>query len=162
MGLIKKTSKLIGIVLASAGTVGTIAFGALLGVGANYTYEMPMGSSGGGAPSSRAGGAPEIPPGAKVEMGIGSLNYGDMYINGKRYPAPADAKKQSYNDLVKTARETLANPPEGAPASSLDLPKAVIKAYDMMVSGAVLTSFSLAAIITSIPFIILGKKKKEN
>ncbi len=47
MGLIKKTCNLIGIITATVGTVGTIAFGALLGVGANYTISATMPTAGG-------------------------------------------------------------------------------------------------------------------
>ncbi len=201
MGLVKKTCKLIAVITVSAGTVGTIAFGTLLGLGANAKYEMNMKSMmpniphgpaipglgkaapfipgagvtppsisgipsipGGVTPPSISGipsipGIPNITPNSTIEMGIGSLNYGNMYVDGQKMSIPGD--KGSYADAVKAAREYVNNPIPGSPAWILDMNKATVKAYDMMVSGAVLTSFSAAAIITSIPFFLLAKKKQD-
>ena len=65
MGLMKFLGKTTSIVLMGVGLAGTAGFGALLGVGANATYEMTM-------PSGPVPGAQQ-----KVEMGIGSINYGE-------------------------------------------------------------------------------------
>ncbi len=167
MKLVKKTSKLIGIILISAGTVGNIGFGTLLGVGINYTCE-------GLNYSSSSDGEEKY---IKTINGVGALNYDKQWVDGKLQEPPPGFVMPPYIDIVNDAKHWLNNWSEFNPFFPPDLKpdvintmknsikktlEATVKAYDMMVSGAVLTSFSLAAIITSIPFIVLGKKKKEN
>ncbi len=104
-----KNWKLIGAITAGVGLTGTIAFGVLLGVGANATYQMDG-----------------------KEVGIGSLSWDNA---------------KSYNEIVKEARK-----PEN---ESDNFYKAIRKANDEMISGAVLTTiFSISAIFGAVVFVM--------
>ncbi len=63
-----KLNKMIGYISLSIGLVGTTGFGAMLGIGANYTVTKV----------SEADGMKET-----KEVGVGSMNYTKSWINGK-------------------------------------------------------------------------------
>ncbi len=186
MGFWGKAGKITGFVMLGTGIAGTAGFGALLGVGANAKYDLtkilgippggiPPGGIPPGMPSSSRAGVPT--PGYPImnintfEVGIGSLNYCEMYINGSKFdintlpPAmqevikPELENKGSYSDFVKNARNEKNDPANKNNPLIQSMADEVIKAHDEMVSGAVLvTIFSLVTII-SIPLLILNKKK---
>lgn len=190
MGFWGKVSKITGFSMLGVGLAGTAGFGALLGVGANAKYDMnkilEINISGG------------IPPGfPKMEAGIGSLNYGEYYIDGQYWETYIDSlmipqatkdelKKQikaalslslqgSYSESVTNARkakkdleEEIKLLPSGDPNTEqtikeynliIDLYGSIISAYDEMVAGAVLLTIFMLVAITSVPLLIIGKKK---
>lgn len=140
-------NKKIGLILGGVGLAITATGAGLLGAGTNATYSQEI-------------------PGSKVTMkvGIGSLNYGKAWVNGEEQKFD-NQKKQSYSDAIKDIRKNyddvkkMANTGNESSKSTLKMFDEVLKANDMMISGAVLTSiFSVVLIVGTVMF-FLNKKK---
>lgn len=117
-----KGCKIAGYTMLGIGLAGTVGFGALLGVGANATYRM------GDASTTRTiiekVSSPAYPATPTIEAGIGSMNYGEFYVNGRmvdkeatinNLPISPDLKamliasmnnKESYKEFVNEAKKS--------------------------------------------------------
>ncbi len=109
MGFWGKLGKIVSITMISVGAVGTAGFGALCGIGANYTVVQTQTSG----PEGQT---------VKMEMGVGSLNYGMMWENGVLapkvngiYPGRIDettGKEMTYDQFVSRTEDMLNNKQE--------------------------------------------------
>ncbi len=168
MGFWGKASKITGFTMLGVGLAGTAGFGALLGVGANAKYDMSpiLEAEMGGGGSTPPGGmypitySPAVSPlmaFPKMEAGIGSLNYGEFYINGQQWekwvdsqPIPSEMKdqfKNSIRDALKlSSKETYSEAVSSAKSQKSLLERArdaidpsdpnrdkVIKTYDVLI-----------------------------
>ncbi len=171
MGLVRKIGKILGITLMAAGTLGTAAFGSLLGVGTNYTISNTQPAEG-------------DQPAVTMKLGVGSLNYGKVWFNGEEAPVPPIVKQQSYQEFVNSAKNNIAitnteiaslkqqleqttdentkqNLQESINAhyESKKTDETIIKANKMMISGAVMSSIMILLFLTGIVLLIVALRK---
>ncbi len=145
-----KTAKIASIVMMATGGALTVASAAMLGVGTNYTYTMTT-------------------EGVKLTYGVGSMNYGKAWTDGKRDPSQ-DGDYTSYQDFVGKARTSykeLKNQydmlPEGDDKNQLkemlNFFESIFLANDLMIAGAVLLPIFTIVLAAGIALIIINKKK---
>ena len=145
-----KTAKIASIAMMATGGALTVASAAMLGVGTNYTYTMTT-------------------EGVKLTYGVGSMNYGKAWTDGKRDPSQ-DGNYTSYKDFINKAKSSykeLKNQydtlPEGEDKNqlkkALDLYKSIFTGYDLMMAGAILLPIFTIVLAAGIALIIIYKKK---
>ncbi len=178
-----KISRKIGLITMGVSLAGVAGFGAMLGIGANYTVKLE---------TSEPGKAKEV-----IEVGVGSLNYTKMWENGvmewrgpeevptknNQPPSNPNAKPDyvSYRDYIKflsndpkiktqrdevkknldTIKNSGANQTEIDEAQfEYDLLEKPFLADNLMIAGAVLTTLFSAVALASIILVIFKTIKK--
>ncbi len=170
MSVFKKIGKALGITCIVAGGIGTAAFGSLLGLGANYTVSDVQEANG-----------PK--PAITMVRGVGSLNYGKVWFDGQPAPVPPQKSYQEFvnnaqqeiielNELIDTTKKEWEKATDEATKKKLEenivtliklrsVFDATIKANKMMISGAVMTSITIAILLIGIVLLVVTKKQME-
>ena len=137
-------NKKLGIILGGVGLALTTTGAGLLGAGTNAVYSY------------------DVPGVGKIEVGIGLVNYGDVWHDGKFQGSNSEA---NYFDEIKTLRDnyesikTASN--ESGDNSILKLVDETLKANDMMIAGAVLTSIFATVLLVGVAMFFLNKKNAK-
>lgn len=169
MKLFTEIGRLTGIILTTVALGGVVAGGVTLGLGHNKTFNLDLAST-------------------KVELGIGITNWGSVVKVSDKDGKEIDKEiaKDTIEDTLKLfeiddykkfvqimgsesriEEKLKSNPNVGPIAESLKNPEnlsnAVVQSYAMTVSGGVLISIGIVALIVGIILcsLSIGKKNKE-